>query len=274
MTTRGWVLPDSALFVCGVFKRQTLLRPFEHNSNIWSSKLQHDSNLSFFDSGASDMKRIFTAFSLCVCVTTVSFAQTSLTIGGGLNSSFSDNEDAGAIEYSNRLGYNLGVGLQFRRVPAMSFALEANLETRGETIRYSNGTQAPGEIFVKLQYLQVPAFWMLHIPARTMTVDLFAGPVLGIPVSGEVESPGFVLGGGGGDTPPFTYPAGKWKIEDLEMQFGVEVGLGLSVPWRAVSIFVRPSYYHGFTNKISEKGVNMDDRQRNIKLKAGLQLPL
>jgi hypothetical protein len=206
------------------------------------------------------------------CLSTPALAGVSLTIGAGLNSSYTDSKDQGPVEYSNRLGYNFGVGLQLSPLARFSYVFEANIETRGEntTVRDSGST---GEIFLRLEYLQIPVFAMFHVPAGKVRVDLFAGPVLGIPISGEIESPGFVLSPGGGDTPPLVYPAGTWKLEHLAPQFGVEVGAGVDIPWRTISIFVRPSYYHGFTGRISE-GENMDAQQRNIKVKAGLRLPL
>jgi hypothetical protein len=209
---------------------------------------------------------------LVFCLSAPTLAGVSLLVGGGVNSSYSDSEDEGPVKYSNRLGYNMGVGLQFTPLPGFSYVFEANVETRGENVTV-NDSGSKSEIALRLEYLQIPIFAMFHVPAGRMKIDLFAGPVLGIPNAGEVETPGFVLVPAGVDTPPIMYPSGTWKIKDLAIQVGVEAGAGVEIPWRTISIFVRPSYYHGFTGHISE-----DDRgdyhQRNLKLKAGLRLPL
>ncbi len=178
----------------------------------------------------------------------------SLTGGGGLNSSSTD-ADGGGAAYSNRLGYNLGAGLQLRPVPNFSYAFEANLETRGEDAEV-DVDPFQGKYSLKLLYVQVPVYLMFHVPAGRATVDLFGGPVLGIPLSGSIESDILF--------------APRGEIENLWVQLGAEGGVGLEVPAGSVAVFLRSSYYHGFT-PVSR---DMEDRQRNIKLKAGVRVPL
>jgi hypothetical protein len=211
------------------------------------------------------MKTFLRALLVGACLPALLFAAGGLTLGGGLNASFMDPRQAGP-DYSNRLGFNVGIGYEVpANVPHLWLAPELNLETRGDVAEQYTLLPPFGraEARVKLLYLQVPLFLMVKVPVGGANLNVFAGPALGIRLAAEGV---YALNG---DETTIDL-----KDETQPLDLGLEMGVGVEAPLGPGSVFVRPSYYHGLANVNADEDEEGEIRLRNLKLKAGYRFPL
>ena len=71
--------------------------------------------------------RTFRTLALAVLLPCLSWAAGNFTIGGGLNSSFTDVSDGSGVDYSNRVGFNAGLGFEVPIRPGLWIVPELNL---------------------------------------------------------------------------------------------------------------------------------------------------
>jgi hypothetical protein len=207
------------------------------------------------------MKNLLRVLLAGACFPTLLAAANSLVLGGGLNLS-STSGDANGVEYSKRVGYNLGIGYESELSPMLSVLPEFNLETRGDASKMEDTPFGEIEGHLNLLYLQVPVFLMLKAPLPWITLNAYAGPAIGILLSAKS---GIEING----------EEETLNIQDEMKPFdvGIEMGLGFEVPMADVNFFVRPSYYLGLMN-VEDSAEEDGFRLRNIRLKAGFGFPL
>ncbi|HEX2613537.1 MAG TPA: porin family protein [Fibrobacteria bacterium] len=218
------------------------------------------------------------ALFLCAGLPVASVAAGGISLGGGLNSSFSDLDYSPGEKLANHLGFNIGVGRELQMTPVFFLVPEVNLETRGQDASYHD-EDYDIETKIKLLYLQVPVFAMFKAPVGRGVLDVFAGPSFGILLTGKGEAE---ING--------TTFSGDIKDGVKPMDFGIEMGAGLEFPVGVdKAFFIRAGYYHGFVNILDsddddEADDEFDDEDedsgqqefhsRNVKIKAGLLFPL
>lgn len=207
------------------------------------------------------MKKVLRSLLLASCLLPAAIQAGGLTLGGGLNASSTDG-DAQGVEYSHRIGFNIGIGYEAEMTPRFSYLPEINLETRGDVGEANDPLFGAIKGRMELLYLQIPVFMMYSAPVRKATLNLFAGPSLGVLLSGRMK----FERNGATETLDIK--------DDMEaLDFGVEGGAGVEVPGGPGAFFFRPSYYLGLMPHEDAQGYEKFSN-RNIKLKAGYTLNL
>lgn len=170
-----------------------------------------------------------------------------LTIAGGINRSSIEYGGQGASPtFDDRRGYNVGIGYEGALTSSLYLFPEINLETRGAKSDLES---------LELQYVQIPIFLLYKAPSDLVVVDFFAGPAIGIPFKGEVN----------------TESETTDILRDLRfLEWGVEAGGGLEFEHRRFALFARPSYYWGLTRLFAPG--RPEYRNRNLKLRTGVRL--
>lgn len=202
---------------------------------------------------------LFTLLILALALPTTA-ATATITVGGGPASTYTSAGDGPMSETSNRPGYHLGAGLEVDLHPRFAYSIEMNLESRGDNMKGTIGTN-PYSAEIKLLYVHIPLFMIVKVPVAKGSVDFFGGPTVGIPLSGEIEYGGSRSGTSQDLSDDLTTP-------DL----GLELGIGARFPVGPGVLFIRPSYYAGFRDM--SDGPGTEGAMRSLKLKLGVGFPL
>lgn len=201
------------------------------------------------------MKTLVRAVLFCASLPLLATAD-NLLMGGGLNFSTTDASGDG-IDHRARTGFNVGLGYEKQLSPTFFYVPGINIETRGETMEgqtFFGRTEAT----LKMLYLQIPVMAMVKVPMPPGSVQFFAGPSLGFNLASKAE----------------LSIDGDSETQDLKDQtngvdFGLEFGMGLEIPFREGTFFIRPAYYIGLS-----EALDSGEKLRNFKIQIGLGFPL
>lgn len=191
----------------------------------------------------------------------VSAIETSVLLGGGLNSSSPTSALGKDSTYKNRLGWNAGIlsevtfGNQY-----ISIQTGAQLETRGYNQTVSKFDSIAQSINIKksdlyFTYLYLPLLLQGNLHFSKFRFSLFAGPTLGILMSSK-EKIGFEF---------------EEELDDLNnFDWAGTGGLGLEWLTPRGALYIRPEYTVGFSNTLENNGVKKM-KHKNIKLQLGFR---
>jgi hypothetical protein len=203
------------------------------------------------------MTNLLRPFLAAACFPTLIAASDAVLVGAGVNYSTTDLEDGGGVEYSARPGFNAALGFEKQVRDGFYVVPMIGLDTRGEKAEGEFlGSPFKGEL--QMLYLQIPVFAMYKVPVSVFSLQVFAGPSLGINLVSDVESRS------GGST-----TTDNISGETERFDFGVEAGAGLEFAVPGGSVFVRPSYYMGL-----REALDGGEKLRSFRLQAGFLTPL
>jgi hypothetical protein len=201
---------------------------------------------------------------MALCLPALLSAADGLLLGGGVNFSSTDEDwDGVDAEPVPHTGFNVGIAFEKQLATWIYLAPGISLETRGER-REGEFLDEPLEWELRLLYLQMPLLYIVKVPVGRGSIQVFAGPALGINLVAErMLKIGEPDSSGGSD--------GTDDIKDLmaATDIGVEFGVGVEVPVGGGSLFFRPAYYLG-VSEVLETG----EKLRNLKLQIGYRIPL
>ena len=206
-------------------------------------------------------------------------AEPSLMISVGANYSTITGSDSLVRKSYPKLGYGINLGFEQNFSRHFSLITGVSLETRGEK-NTSDKKIIEGvtqEIVEKTDILnlQVPLLAQINFPFGAFCLNFFAGPELGIFLSGEkkVDSTTNIVG------PPSQTVVIKDTAnfsKDMKMlEFGINVGIGLEIKTGDFgAICIRPGYYLGLTDILAKNedvasNSNLSGKNQNIYCSLG-----
>jgi hypothetical protein len=200
------------------------------------------------------------------------FGDNYVHLGGGTNISWIDKNEDEYGYFSPRLGYNLGINLEFETNNIFAVLAGASLETRGKKYisehNYYNNSVNNEDMFL---YLQFPFFVQLYISeyftvfekmedaSNKIRYTFFAGPEFGYNISNK-----------------YRINDEEMKLNDLEkIDLGISFGVGLEYNVENIFIFIKTCLYYGLTKIVRElEGYEVDGpKNRNFKIKFGFKIP-
>jgi hypothetical protein len=169
-------------------------------------------------------------------------AGNGLLLGAGLNlSDISTSEDLSEYKESMRTGFNLGAGFEIGITPMFSIVPGVSLETRGKRLEFSDPDVGDLEAEANFMYLEVPVLAQVNIPAGPGSLNIFAGPEMGILLSAKMKMSGTMEG--------FPIDADEdMKDQTKALDFGIHIGLGFEIPVGPGAIAIRPGYSFSLTD--------------------------
>jgi len=216
------------------------------------------------------MKRVttlalFAGFALAatLAATDAAHAVSAWTFGfkGGINVADVGGDDADSLGTDSRTGFIGGLFLEGD--------LTNHVGVRFEGLYAMKGASAGGaglELTSKLDYLEFPILVVVGTQASDIvTLNAFAGPVVGFNIGAEVELEGEFLG--------FPITASEDISDEISsFEFGITFGAGAEFKAGSILIVADGRYTLGLTNVASDD--DFDLKNRGFSLMAGLGFPL
>lgn len=197
-------------------------------------------------------------FVLLFTAITSTIADPSISISYGLNYSSIAGSDSLVSKNSLRQGYRVNLGLEQNFTRYFSLLTGASLESRGE----KNIISRENEMVEKIEILnlQLPVQAQFNIPFSIFCLNIFAGPELGVFLSGDKKRETHTI-----------VPATELSPEHVEttgdtinfseamkmLEFGISGGIGFEIKTGNFGAFVLKSgVYLGLTNILDRDSTN------------------
>jgi hypothetical protein len=190
---------------------------------------------------------------LCALVT---LAEPSLSIGFGANYSTISGSDSLVTNNYPRVGLNVKLGLEQNFSRHFSLLTGVSFESRGEKnksfIQHDPSFSEETDGAIDILNLQLPLLAQFNLPFSLFCLNVFAGPELGIFLTGEKRND-VTSRFTATDTDP-ARSATKHDTIDFSkkmktVEFGINAGLGFEIKTGNLgAFFIKPGAYIGLTN--------------------------